>query len=55
MRYMQEFQNFIEAGKLQIDPLISHLAKPEQAPEIYEKLLNRDESVVGVVFDWTAS
>ena len=55
MRYMQEFQNFIEAGKLQIDPLISHLAKPEQAPEIYEKLLKRDESVVGVVFDWTAS
>jgi len=53
MKCMQEFYKLIEDRKVNIDTLISHCIKPEKATEIYTRLLNKDESVMGVVFDWT--
>ncbi|TVX97395.1 zinc-dependent alcohol dehydrogenase [Cohnella terricola] len=39
--------------KLQIEPLISHVLKPEEAPTAYEGLKNDKERYHGVVFDWS--
>jgi 2-desacetyl-2-hydroxyethyl bacteriochlorophyllide A dehydrogenase len=39
-------------GKLITDPLLTHVISPEEAPSAYEALRNRDESYLGVVFNW---
>ncbi|MCC3375204.1 zinc-binding alcohol dehydrogenase [Cohnella sp. REN36] len=39
--------------KLQVEPLISHVLRPEQAAEAYEGLRNDKERYAGVLFDWT--
>lgn len=40
-------------NKLHIEPLISHVMKPDQAQEAYEGLrLNKDQ-YNGVLFDWS--
>lgn len=39
--------------KLQIEPLISHVLKPEQAKEAYEGLKNNKDQYSGVLFDWS--
>jgi 2-desacetyl-2-hydroxyethyl bacteriochlorophyllide A dehydrogenase len=42
------------AGKLRFAPLLTHRVAPASAPEIYSALLARkDESYLGVVFDWS--
>jgi 2-desacetyl-2-hydroxyethyl bacteriochlorophyllide A dehydrogenase len=38
--------------RLDVGPLISATVPPEQAPEMYQRLLDRDEGLLGVVFDW---
>jgi threonine dehydrogenase-like Zn-dependent dehydrogenase len=43
----------IQSGQLVIDPLISHILKPEQAPEAYEGLKYKKDEYNGVLFDWT--
>ncbi|GMV84063.1 MAG: hypothetical protein AMXMBFR7_52470 [Planctomycetota bacterium] len=42
----------ISAGKLKVAHLISHRIKPEEAPDVYEKLRAKDRSFVGVAIDW---
>jgi len=44
--------DLIHDGKLQIAPLISHVLKPSEAPQIYGELAKGNERVLGVVFDW---
>lgn len=39
--------------RLQIEPLISHVLKPEQAKEAYEGLKNNKDQYNGVLFDWS--
>jgi len=39
-------------NKLKVDPLISEISKPEQAPEIYKSLRSGSGSLIGVLFDW---
>ena len=43
---------FLGAGRLQSRPLLTRIADPAEAPEIYEKLYARDPNLPGVVFDW---
>ncbi|MBB6673064.1 zinc-dependent alcohol dehydrogenase [Cohnella nanjingensis] len=38
--------------QLKIEPLISHVLRPEQAAEAYEGLRNDKERYAGVLFDW---
>jgi len=38
--------------RLQVDHLISEVAKPERAPEIYESLRSGSGNRIGVLFDW---
>jgi threonine dehydrogenase-like Zn-dependent dehydrogenase len=39
-------------GWLRVDHLISHRIAPTDAPDIYERLRQRDPSIVGVLIDW---
>jgi len=39
--------------KLLVEPLISHVLKPEEAPSAYEGLRNDKENYHGVLFDWS--
>ncbi|HYF50954.1 MAG TPA: zinc-binding alcohol dehydrogenase [Planctomycetota bacterium] len=39
-------------GRLKVDHLLSHKIKPHEAPAIYERLRQKDRSIVGVLIDW---
>lgn len=45
--------DLISGGKLKIEPLISHMLKPENAPLAYEGLRLRKDEFNGVLFDWS--
>ncbi len=44
--------DMIQRNELHVEPLLSRVAKPEQAPEAYRELRDRPEKTVGVMFDW---
>lgn len=44
--------NLMALGKLPIEDLITHTAKPEQCQTIYDMLANTPQNVLGVVFEW---
>ncbi|MBD3392457.1 MAG: zinc-binding dehydrogenase [Chitinivibrionales bacterium] len=53
------FQNNVETifrlmqnGKLAVEPIITHIASPDQAPEVYKGLRENPDEYMGVVFDW---
>jgi threonine dehydrogenase-like Zn-dependent dehydrogenase len=41
-------------GKLELERLVTHLVKPQDAAEIYEGLRTRKDEYLGCIFDWTA-
>jgi threonine dehydrogenase-like Zn-dependent dehydrogenase len=43
---------WVQAGKLQIEPLISHRLPPEKIKEAYEGLLHQPEKYTGVALVW---
>lgn len=49
----EEFYRMVLAEQVRVDPLITHCVRPEQAPEIYERLRQREDGMLGVMFDWT--
>ena len=42
----------IASGDLKVDHLISHVAKPEEADELYQKILAGPKGWMGIFFDW---
>lgn len=44
--------SLIGEGKLIVEPLLTHLLKPEQCEEAYSGLRDNPEEFLGVVFDW---
>ena len=42
----------IATGDLKVDHLISHVAKPEEADELYQKILAGPKGWMGIFFDW---
>ena len=44
--------DMISSGRLQVKPILSRIAKPEQAPEIYTELCDDPNFPLGTVFDW---
>ena len=42
----------LNAGRIQVKPIISRVVKPEQAPEIYTQLCDDPAFPMGTVFDW---
>jgi threonine dehydrogenase-like Zn-dependent dehydrogenase len=45
----------MESGQLQLTHLISHRLPPDQAPEIYQRILSSASGWLGVVIRWTDS
>ena len=43
---------YLSAKRLKTRPLLTRIADPAEAPEIYTKLFARDLDVLGVVYDW---
>ncbi|MBR2402190.1 MAG: zinc-binding alcohol dehydrogenase [Lachnospiraceae bacterium] len=44
--------DMIETGRVQVNPIVSRVVKPEQAPEIYTELCDNKNFPMGTVFDW---
>lgn len=45
--------DWISRGALKVDPMISHVLKPDQLGEAYEGLLRDQENYTGVLIDWS--
>lgn len=52
MECKKELYRMIEKGDVQVDPLITHCVNPDKAPEVYKKLIEKDEAMLGVIFNW---
>lgn len=46
---------WLEQGKLNVQPLITHRITPDQTPDAYDGLLNRPNDYLGVVIEWTSN
>jgi threonine dehydrogenase-like Zn-dependent dehydrogenase len=46
---LQRILDHIKNGRLQVEPLVTHVIKPSQLLEAYHGLLNQKESYLGVV------
>lgn len=42
----------LSTGKLQAKPLISEILSPQQAPQLYQRLVETKDPPLGIVFDW---
>ncbi len=42
-----------EEGLLKIEPMVSHFVSIDEAPKIYDMLVNNANDLLGVIFDWT--
>jgi 2-desacetyl-2-hydroxyethyl bacteriochlorophyllide A dehydrogenase len=51
-RNRKAVMRLIADGHLQVDPLISHVAKPEEADEIFQKILAGTKGWMSVFFNW---
>ena len=41
--------------RLCLEPLVSHVAPPERAPEVFADLIDQPDTMVAALFDWTAT
>nr|BBH88100.1 alcohol dehydrogenase [Thermosporothrix sp. COM3] len=48
------FFTYVQRGDMRVADLITHRYTPSQAPEAYALLLQKRESAMGVIFDWTS-
>jgi len=46
------FFDYLRSGRMRVSDLITHHFQPEQAPEVYARLLKDRSETLGVLFDW---
>ena len=51
-RHHELFYRYVLEGLVDVESLITHRHKPEEAPEVYRGLLEDRSGAMGVVFDW---
>lgn len=51
-RTLEILMDYMSTGRFQVEPMLTHLVSPEEAPRIYQKLAERDEAYLGIVYDW---
>ena len=51
-RNRRAIMRLIAQGTLVVDPLISHVASPEQAPRLYRQVLDGTAGWMSILFDW---
>ena len=49
---MRTLLRLTAAGKFKPSAMQSEIAKPEDAPEIFRRLVKGDPDMLGVLFDW---
>ena len=49
----RQIVNWITEGRLIVEPLLTHLASPEDCQMIYEGLTQKKEQYMAAVFDWS--
>lgn len=49
---LQLILDYIQDGKLHVEPLVTHVIKPSQLLEAYHGLLDQKETYLGVIVDW---
>jgi 2-desacetyl-2-hydroxyethyl bacteriochlorophyllide A dehydrogenase len=49
----RQLARWIADGRLAVEPLLTHRARPEDCQAIYDGLTGRREEYLGAVFDWT--
>lgn len=49
---MSSLMKLIRAGRINTRRLITEIVPPEQAPAMYQRFIDKDPGVLGVVFDW---
>ena len=52
-RDREAIMRMMESGELEVDHLISHVADPAEADELYQKIVQGPAGWMGVFFDWT--
>jgi 2-desacetyl-2-hydroxyethyl bacteriochlorophyllide A dehydrogenase len=45
--------DLLAEGRLDVEPLISHRVRPEEAPGLYRRLAEWDPALLAAVFDWS--
>ncbi len=50
---MKMLLRYFNAGRIQVRPLITAIAEPEDAPAIYERLAQGDPAIMGTMFKWS--
>ena len=51
-RNRRAIMRLIESGQIEVNPLISHVSKPEEANSLYQKVLVGQEGWMSIFFDW---
>lgn len=51
-RTLEILMDYVSSERFNVKAIMSHLIKPEDAPEVYRKLQEKDESYLGIVYDW---
>jgi len=46
-------QRLLVGGQLRLRPLVTRIARPAEAPDVYAQILERPGEFLGIVFDWT--
>ena len=47
------FFKFVQAGKLQVEPIIHEVVSPRDATAVYDRIGHAKNPPVGILFDWT--
>ena len=51
-RQIELFHTYIQRGQMQVEDLITSRHAPQEAPDVYPRLLEGRAETIGVVFDW---
>lgn len=48
----QSILGWLDSGRLQVEPMLSHLVRPEEANTVYGEMVANKDRYLGVVFNW---
>ena len=51
-RTLEILIDLIASGRFHVDEMLTQIVKPEEAAVIYQKLAEKDEDYLGIIYDW---
>ena len=52
-RQIELFHTYVERGQMRVEDLVTSRHAPQEAPEVYARLLENRAETIGVAFDWS--